>query len=277
MFSFSKSVENATLRVVSFGAGVQSTVMLLMAAKGEITPRPDLAIFADTQFEPPEIYEHLDWCKTELKRLTNNQVKLEITTAGDLRRNEEQGLNVLGQAYNTIPFFTDTGLGRRQCTTDYKIRPIRRLVRKKLGILPKKKVPKDVIVEQWIGISTDELERVKESRDKWTVNRFPLIELGMSRGSCLEWFNKNYPDRPLVKSACIACPYHNNSMWRDMKKNQPEIWEEACKFDETIRNVASNNKEQFVHSSATPLRTADLGDEKTMDLFLGECDGMCGV
>ena len=277
MFSFSKSVENATLRVVSFGAGVQSTVMLLMAAKGEITPRPDLAIFADTQFEPPEIYEHLDWCKTELKRLTNDQVKLEITTAGDLRRNEEQGLNVLGQAYNTIPFFTDTGLGRRQCTTDYKIRPIRRLVRKKLGILPKKKVPKDVIVEQWIGISTDELERIKESRDKWTINRFPLIELGMSRGSCLEWFNKNYPDRPLVKSACIACPYHNNSMWRDMKKNQPEIWEEACKFDETIRNVASNNKEQFVHSSATPLRTADLGDEKTMDLFLGECDGMCGV
>ena len=277
MFSFSKPVENATLRVVSFGAGVQSTVMLLMAAKGEITPRPDLAIFADTQFEPPEIYEHLDWCKTELKRLTNDQVKLEITTAGDLRKNEEQGLNVLGQAYNTIPFFTDTGLGRRQCTTDYKIRPIRRLVRKKLGILPKKKVPKDVIVEQWIGISTDELERVKESRDKWTVNRFPLIELGMSRGSCLEWFNKNYPDRPLVKSACIACPYHNNSMWRDMKKNQPEIWEEACKFDETIRNVASNNKEQFVHSSAKPLRTADLGDEKTMDLFLGECDGMCGV
>ena len=258
-------------------SGVQSTVMLLMAAKGEITPRPDLAIFADTQFEPPEIYEHLDWCKTELKRLTNDQVKLEITTAGDLRRNEEQGLNVLGQAYNTIPFFTDTGLGRRQCTTDYKIRPIRRLVRKKLGILPKKKVPKDVIVEQWIGISTDELERIKESRDKWTINRFPLIELGMSRGSCLEWFNKNYPDRPLVKSACIACPYHNNSMWRDMKKNQPEIWEEACKFDETIRNVASNNKEQFVHSSATPLRTADLGDEKTMDLFLGECDGMCGV
>ena len=277
MFSFSKSVENATLRVVSFGAGVQSTVMLLMAAKGEITPRPDLAIFADTQFEPPEIYEHLDWCKTELKRLTNNQVKLEITTAGDLRRNEEQGLNVLGQAYNTIPFFTDTGLGRRQCTTDYKIRPIRRLVRKKLGVLPNKKVPKGVVVEQWIGISTDELERVKESRDKWTVNRFPLIELGMSRGSCLEWFNKNYPDRPLVKSACIACPYHNNSMWRDMKKNQPEIWEEACKFDETIRNIASNNKEQFVHSSAKPLRTADLGDEKTMDLFLGECDGMCGV
>lgn len=109
MFSFSKSVENATLRVVSFGAGVQSTVMLLMAAKGEITPCPDVAIFADTQFEPPEIYEHLDWCRGELKRLTNDRVKLETTTGGDLKRNEEQGLNVLGQAYNTIPFLQTPG------------------------------------------------------------------------------------------------------------------------------------------------------------------------
>ena len=60
MYSFSKPVENAKLRVVSFGAGVQSTVMLLMAAKGELSPMPDVAIFADTQFEPPHIYEHLN-------------------------------------------------------------------------------------------------------------------------------------------------------------------------------------------------------------------------
>ena len=277
MYSFSKPVENAKLRVVSFGAGVQSTVMLLMAAKGELSPMPDVAIFADTQFEPPHIYEHLNWCKTELKRLTNDRVKLEITTGGNLKRNEEQGLNVLGQAYNTIPFFTDTGLGRRQCTTDYKIRPIRKSVREKLGVQKHKKVPKETLVEQWIGISTDEIERVKEARDKWTINRFPLIEAGMSRGDCHQWFKKHYPDRPLVKSACVACPYHNNATWREMKKDQPELWEEACAFDESIRKIAANGKDQFVHSSATPLRQANLGDEDTPELFLGECDGMCGV
>ncbi len=62
-----------------------------------------------------------------------------------------------------------------------------------------------------------------------------------------------------------------------MKRDQPELWEEACAFDESIRKIAANGKDQFVHSSATPLRQADLGDEHTPDLFLGECDGMCGV
>ncbi len=45
------------ITVLSLGAGVQSTCMALMAAKGEITPMPDYAIFADTA-EPRHVYEH---------------------------------------------------------------------------------------------------------------------------------------------------------------------------------------------------------------------------
>ena len=30
-------------------------------------------------------------------------------------------------------------------------------------------------VEQWMGISTDEISRVKDSRDKWLTNCYPLI------------------------------------------------------------------------------------------------------
>ena len=54
------------LNVLSLGAGVQSTVMALMAGGGEIKPMPDCAIFADTQFEPQGVYEHLDWLETQL-------------------------------------------------------------------------------------------------------------------------------------------------------------------------------------------------------------------
>ena len=36
------------LRIISLGAGVQSTTMALMAAHGEITPMPHCAIFALT-------------------------------------------------------------------------------------------------------------------------------------------------------------------------------------------------------------------------------------
>ena len=54
------------LTVISLGAGVQSSVMALMAAHGEITPMPDCAIFADTQAEPTRVYEWLSWLETQL-------------------------------------------------------------------------------------------------------------------------------------------------------------------------------------------------------------------
>jgi hypothetical protein len=53
------------LRVLSLGAGVQSTTVALMIEKGEI-PKVDCAIFADVKAEPQEVYKHLDWLKTEL-------------------------------------------------------------------------------------------------------------------------------------------------------------------------------------------------------------------
>ena len=54
-YTISRPVENAALRVISLGAGVQSSVMALLAARGEIGPMPDAAIFADTQWEPAAV------------------------------------------------------------------------------------------------------------------------------------------------------------------------------------------------------------------------------
>ena len=57
---------NKKLVVLSLGAGVQSSVMALMAAKGQITPMPDYAIFADTQAEPDHLYSWLDGLEEKL-------------------------------------------------------------------------------------------------------------------------------------------------------------------------------------------------------------------
>lgn len=82
----------------------------------------------------------------------------------------------------------------------------------------RQKAPKVPIVEQWIGISTDEMQRMKLSREKYVQNRWPLIEANMNRRDCLAWFDKNYPNQHLPKSACITCPFRTNAEWRDMKK-----------------------------------------------------------
>ena len=46
-------------RVLSLGAGVQSTALLLMMIHGEI-PKADAVIFSDTGWEPAAVYKHLE-------------------------------------------------------------------------------------------------------------------------------------------------------------------------------------------------------------------------
>ena len=117
------------------------------------------------------------------------------------------------------------------------------------------------------------------ARNKWCVNRWPLIEMHMTRMQCLEWMRDNGYNELPKKSACTFCPYHDNSMWRDMKENDPESWKDACSVDEAIRGgFEKTSQSLYVHQSMVPLREADLSDTNSMQYsFLDECDGMCGV
>jgi hypothetical protein len=268
-----------TLRVLSLGAGVQSTVLALLAARGEVGPMPDCAIFADTQFEPAGVYRHLDWLETQLP------FPVYRVTAGDIRADHLNGLNTTGQRFASMPLYTADGhgMGRRQCTSEYKIQPIIKHTRELLGVKKGMRVPAGTVVEQWIGISKDEITRAKRSSHSYIVHRWPLLELEWSRLDCQRWFAQCYPGRELAKSACIACPYHDNAAWRAMRDNDPASWEQAVVFDAAIRESGATLKgvhaQQYVHRQGVPLDQADLrtpADYGQLS-FLDECDGMCGT
>ncbi len=171
---------STSLRIISLGGGVQSSVMSLMAVEGAFGPVPDCAIFADTHWEPPSIYEHLEWMRDNLS------FPLHVVDNGRSLREDVKALTNHSDHPNfvDIPVFLKgrdgegDGIGRRQCTTNYKIRPIRRKIRELLGLRPRQRVPQGTIVELWLGISTDEAMRMKTSRDRWIRNRYPLIEAG---------------------------------------------------------------------------------------------------
>jgi hypothetical protein len=177
-----------TLRVLSLGAGVQSTTLALMAAHGDVGPMPDCAIFADTGWEPQAVYDHLAW----LRSPNVLPFPVHIVSAGDMRADLLKAAS--GQRWTSIPAFTRSvargrvtvGMIRRQCTKDYKIVPIRRKVRELAG-LTRRRSPDFPVVEQWIGISSDEVVRMKPSFETWQVNRWPLVEQRMSRQACLRW------------------------------------------------------------------------------------------
>jgi hypothetical protein len=105
------------------------------------------------------------------------------------------------------------GLTRRQCTSEYKIRPLKKAARQLLGYPHPRRVPRGVYAEQAIGISIDEFTRAKDSDVAYLRNVFPLIELGWDRAACAEYLAKRGFGRT-VKSACVGCPFHGNAGWR---------------------------------------------------------------
>ena len=146
------------LCVLSLGAGVQSSVLALMAEAGELHRIPDAAVFADTQWEPQSVYDHLDWLE--------KQVSFPIyrITHGDIRSDR-------GAAQMPVHAMKPDGKASvtwRNCTRDYKVNVIAREVKRLLGYEPRQHV-KGKWVEQWIGISTDEIGRMKDTGKKWLI------------------------------------------------------------------------------------------------------------
>ena len=145
-----------------------------------------------------------------------------------------------------------------------------------MGVKKGKRVPKEVTVETWIGISLDEMVRAREARDKWNYHRFPLLELELKRHELIKWFDERYPNQTLTKSSCTFCPYHDNNTWRNMKKNDVESWNDAVSFEKKLHK---KNPNEFLHKLCIPLDEIDFDnlEDKGQYTFLDECEGMCGA
>lgn len=250
--------DEPTIRVLSLGAGVDSTTLALLAVEGTL-PSPDAAIFADTQWEPAAVYAHLDRLEPVLAAAG---IPLYRVTRGNLRADALDPQH----RYCSVPYYVrnpdgSDGMGRRQCTSEYKLAPIKAQVRQLLGYPHPTPVPRGVFAEQWIGFSTSELGRVRDTLDvQYAHPRHPLIELGMSKQDCQRWLVRR--GWTVAKSACVGCPYHGNRQWRDMRDNHPEEWADAVAFDHAVRKGGARglplNGEAFLHRSRVPLELAPI-------------------
>jgi hypothetical protein len=166
----------------------------------------------------------------------------------------------------------------RACTRDFKIRPVERAIRRLLGLKKGQRVPAGVIVEQWIGISLDEIIRATPSKVPWIVQRWPLLEKRMRRSDCVDWLRDHGYPVPEKKS-CWFCPYTANARWAAMKRENGEEWNKACDLDDAIRSgFIGSTQQAFIHRSGKPLREADLEDNSQVILeFADECSGRCGT
>jgi 3'-phosphoadenosine 5'-phosphosulfate sulfotransferase (PAPS reductase)/FAD synthetase len=182
------------------GFGVQSWTLCAMSALGEL-PKVDVAIHSDTGHERSATYafaaEWTPWLE---------QRGVQVATV----RNEARGGTdvVIGDNKTPIPAHTvnegKEGRIRRQCTSDWKIQPIRRYLQAHRN---------GQQVELWLGITTDEFHRAKDADVAYITHTFPLLDLGMSRGDCLTWLEAHDLPTP-GKSSCSFCPFLNKRAWQ---------------------------------------------------------------
>lgn len=272
-------------RVLSLGAGVQSTALYLLGVDGQL--QFDCAIFADTRDEPASVYPHLEY----LQSLKGPPI-LVRSLGPRLGDQLLKGLNGTGQQFVSIPAFTagptSEGMTRRQCTKEFKTAVIERTIRREiLGMKPKQRIPKGVHVKQLIGISLDEKFRAGKiykrfAGRKWCSPEFPLLDILWTRGQCKTYLAQRIPHE-VPKSACTFCPYRSNAEWRHLRDTDQAGWDRAVAVDAALRikgNVCNRkmDQEMFVHRSCVPLPLVDLSERDTLNLFSAkECAGVCGV
>lgn len=257
-----------SIAVLSLGAGVQSTALLLMACHGEFATRPVEAVFADTGWEPAAVYQHLDWLES-VSSIPITRVRYKDQSIRDLAMKNggigvDMPLYLVGQR--------GPGILRRQCTGKFKIGPIRKRTRE---IMREHGVKR---AETWMGISLDEAIRMRDSDVQYLTNVYPLVDKRLTRHDCLNWLERNgYPRPP--KSSCIGCPYHSTAMWAEMARERPDEFADAVQFDAAMRH-ARPGYIAYLHRNRIPLSEIDTrtrADRGQLGLFDDECDGVCGV
>lgn len=258
------------MKVISLGLGVQSTAVYMMSSLGRL-PRADHAVFADPAAELPRTYEILEYLKDWAKY--NDGIPIHVTREKNLLQDILKGTNSTGQKFASIPAFSESGgMVRRQCTSEYKIQPVMKKIRELHGLKFRQRMPK---TEVWLGISLDEIQRMKVSQLPRVDYYYPLIEERMSRGDCYKFFKeKNFPIPD--KSSCVFCPYHSDKNWKDLKENHPEQWDQCIKVDEAIRDSSKRglNDKMYLHKSLIPLKDIEFADQQ--ELFMCE-EGFCGL
>tara|TARA_R110000824_G_scaffold223182_4_gene410978 strand:+ start:1013 stop:1858 length:846 start_codon:yes stop_codon:yes gene_type:complete len=276
--------------VMSFGAGVQSTTLALLAADGDdrlvslLGGVPDVYLFADTGDEPAKVYVHLERCRGLIEAAGS---ELHVVSQGvSLSKHLLDALES-GKKSNHAepPMWVADGSGRsapmsRGCTLKFKLQPLNRFIREWAGI--KRKRYPEPQVEVWIGISIDEASRMRDAKESWKLNRYPLIEMGWKRSHCVEYLEAKGVITP--RSACSYCPFHNNVEWADLMSDPVER-ARIVAFERSVRSAWRDGgafgvkTEPFLHRSRVPIDEVDFdgGQETFFSMWENECEGMCGV
>jgi hypothetical protein len=247
------------VEVWSCGGGTQSGAIAELIKQGRL-PRPDMAFMTDTGRERSATWPFVDGFIRP--RLASVGLELTIVPAEDFAR-----IQLMENGVHLLPGFTNlsgnVGKLRPFCSGHWK---------RDVGMRYLRSIGVESAVN-WIGISVDEMHRVRTPKAKWLQLRYPLIyDVPMRRWNCVELIRStDWRDKPIPRSACWMCPNHNDSEWIDMRINWPDDFRSACDLEKQLRETDENF---FLHESCVPLGEVDFSAQRTLLASQG-CVGEC--
>lgn len=262
-----------TLRAISYGGGVQSTALLVLAAQ-RVIDYP-LAIFANTGDDsehPASITYVRDVAIPYAKEHGIELVEIQRRTRdGNLESlygrltSESRSIGI------PVRMNTSGAPGNRNCTIDFKIKPVAKE-------LKRRGATKDDPAIVALGISVDEYQRMRSSSGiPHETLTYPLIDLRMDRAACIALIEREGLPVP-GKSSCWFCPYHSIANWRKQLQNEPDLFERSAQLEETLneRRAKLGKDPVWLTSRLIPLREA-VTENGQMDMFAPSCDigGYC--
>lgn len=262
------------MKILSCGAGMQSTALALMACenvknpgKFPCVPVYDLICFCDLGKEPPWVLEQVDFIRNACLDVG---IRFEVISSPLY----EDYLRDFGnKRVVSIPFWTigeDGKKGRmlRNCTLEYKIGLIQKYVRwQLLGYRKGQRIkPEDIKAhEMHIGFSFEEKHRCRDNPNKMFVNVFPLVDMKLERKDNYAYI-KDVWGLETKASACSFCPYHRNYFFQYLKEHDEKEYEDLVDFDEMLEREQPNTKiTSKLYISRSRKRIADLQPEECND------------
>lgn len=265
-----------TLRTISYGGGVQSSALCVLATQGKLG-HVDAALFAnvgdDSEYPATLAFVRnimIPWAADRgLPVIELHRTKRDGTPEtlwGRLMKDGSRSLPIPVRMSNGAP-------GTRSCTHDFKIKVVGKWLKANGASADD---PADVM----IGISTDEIQRVNNKKvEPYERPIYPLIDLGLDRNACAQIIrDAGLPVPP--KSSCFFCPFHRPLTWAELRRDDPDLFAKAQLLEDTLneRRLTLTCPKSGTPALRKVVATTDTGDDEIghVEKQPGEPHRCCG-
>lgn len=248
------------LRIVSYGGGVQSTALLVLAVQGYIPHRTFIFANVGEKSEHPKTLRYVH--DIAFDYAWSNGVELHevrLTRQRGAHAGDVMDLYDVMTSDKTksipIPMRGENGApGTRSCTAEWKIAQVAKWCAEHGATVEN---PARVA----IGFSVDEVERATD-KPAYPHERpeYPLLTLehrlapqGANREQCKQIIASAGLPIP-NKSSCYFCPFHKPTVWADMERTEPELFEQSAALEDHINRNRKPGERLFLTRFGRPLR-----------------------